>query len=56
MKATEQKILSFIKENKLLFEGEKIIVALSGGPDSVFLLHFLNKFKKSLKLKLALCI
>lgn len=52
MKATEQKILSFIKENKLLFEGEKIIVALSGGPDSVFLLHFLNKFKKKFKVEI----
>jgi len=49
LKATEQKILNFIKENELLFEGEKILVALSGGPDSVFLLHFLKKFKKNFK-------
>jgi len=52
MKATEQKVLRFIKENTLLSSGEKILIALSGGPDSVFLLHFLNKFKKKFKIEL----
>ncbi len=52
MKATEQKVLRFIKENELLSSGEKILVALSGGPDSVFLLHFLNKFKKKFKIEI----
>ncbi len=52
MKATEQKVLRFIKENKLLCEGEKILAALSGGADSVFLLHFLNKYKKKFKIEI----
>ncbi len=52
MKAKEQKVLRFIKENELLSSGEKILIALSGGPDSVFLLHFLNKYKKKFKIEL----
>ena len=50
MKAIEQKVLRFIKENELLSSGEKVLIALSGGPDSVFLLHFLNKFRKKFKI------
>jgi tRNA(Ile)-lysidine synthase len=52
MKATEQKVIRFIKENELLSFGEKLLVALSGGPDSVFLLHFLNRFKKKFKIEI----
>ncbi len=52
MTATEQKVLKFIKENELLSSGDKILIALSGGPDSVFLLHFLNKYKKKFKIEL----
>jgi len=52
MKATEQKVLRFIKENELYSPGEKVLVALSGGPDSVFLLHFLNKFKNKFKIEI----
>ena len=52
MKATEQKVLRFVKENELLSPGEKVLVALSGGPDSVFLFHFLNKFKKKFKIEI----
>ena len=52
MKATEQKVLRFVKENELLLAGEKILIAFSGGPDSVFLLHFLNKFKKKYKIEI----
>jgi tRNA(Ile)-lysidine synthase len=53
MRATEQKIIRFINENKLIESGDKILVALSGGPDSVFLLHFLNKYKKKYKIELS---
>lgn len=52
MKATEQKVLRFIKDNNLISDGDKILIALSGGPDSVFLLHFLNKFKRKFKIEL----
>lgn len=46
MKRTEQKVLKFIEQFKLIHNGDKILVAFSGGPDSVFALHFLDKFKK----------
>jgi len=52
MKATEQKVLRFIKENDLIKLDDKILIALSGGPDSIFLLHFLNKYKNKFKIKL----
>ena len=45
MKTTEQKIVKLIKKKKLLLKGEKVVLALSGGPDSVFALLFLHKFR-----------
>lgn len=52
MKKTEQKVLRFIEQNKLISAGDKILVAFSGGPDSVFALHFLDKFKRKYKVDL----
>jgi tRNA(Ile)-lysidine synthase len=45
-KTSEQKVINFIDENLLIEKGDKILVALSGGADSVFLLYFLKKFSK----------
>jgi len=45
-KTIEQKVINFIDENLLIENGDKILIALSGGGDSVFLLHFLKKFSK----------
>jgi len=42
------KILEFIKANKLIKQGEIIGVATSGGRDSMSLLHFLNSNKAQL--------
>ena len=52
MKKTEQKVLRFIEQNKLISAGDKILVAFSGGPDSVFALHFLEKFRRKYKIDL----
>jgi tRNA(Ile)-lysidine synthase len=52
MKSTEQKVIRFINSHSLIKSGEKILLALSGGPDSVFLLHFLKKYQKKFKVEL----
>lgn len=52
MKVVEQKVLRFIKENDLIHSGDKILIALSGGPDSIFLLHFLNKYINKFKIEI----
>jgi tRNA(Ile)-lysidine synthase len=46
IKTIEQKVISFIESRKLVARGDKIIIALSGGPDSVFALHFFYKYSK----------
>jgi len=48
----ENTIIKTIEEYKLLEEGEKIAVALSGGKDSVLTLHILNKLKNKFNIDL----
>ena len=52
-KTVEQKVLKFIDENHLIQKGDKILIALSGGADSVFLLTFLLKYRKLFGIDLA---
>jgi tRNA(Ile)-lysidine synthase len=51
-RSIEQKVLKFINANELIQSGDKVLVALSGGPDSVFLLSFLIKFRNKYKIEL----
>jgi len=45
------KILSFIKKNKLIKAGQVIGVGVSGGADSMSLLHYLNEHKNMLDIE-----
>lgn len=44
----EEEFLNTVKENNLIEKGDKIVVGVSGGPDSITLLTCLNKYKEKL--------
>ncbi len=52
IKTLEQKATGFIESRKLIAPSEKIIIALSGGPDSVFALYFFYKYSNKYKINL----
>lgn len=52
IKKTEEKVIKFIKEHELVSEGDKLLIALSGGPDSVFALSFFIKYSGKYKCSL----
>lgn len=43
-----KKVRKTIRDHRLFDAGDKVLVAVSGGPDSVFLLHALMKFRHDL--------
>lgn len=47
-----ESVRKYIIDNELIDFGESVLVALSGGPDSVCLLHVLYKLKKELNINL----
>ncbi len=47
-----ERFIENIKENNLIVKGDKILIALSGGPDSMFLLHLLEKIKNDFDLEI----
>ena len=51
----KQKVINIIKQNKLIENGDKIIVGVSGGPDSICLLSILNEIKSQLNFKIYVC-
>lgn len=47
-----KKVMSYIKDNNLIKSGDKVLVALSGGPDSVCLLNILYNLKDELNIEI----
>ena len=47
-----EKVKKFIKEKNLIEKGEHIIIGLSGGADSVYLLRILDSIRKEMNLKI----
>lgn len=57
VKKIEKKILKKIDEiikERLISEKDKILIAFSGGPDSVFLYHFLNLLKNIISIEISI--
>ena len=48
----KQKILQAIKKYNLIQNGDIILIGVSGGPDSICLLHILNELKEELNFKI----
>ncbi|MBN1526373.1 MAG: tRNA lysidine(34) synthetase TilS [Candidatus Omnitrophica bacterium] len=46
-----ERVLKTVRQYDMLKEGDSILAAVSGGPDSVFLLHAIARLKDKLKLK-----
>jgi tRNA(Ile)-lysidine synthase len=51
-KSLEQRVLGFIREHHLTTRGQTLMVAVSGGQDSVCLLHVLHRLQSELGIKL----
>ena len=47
-----EKVLSTINKHNLIEEGDRIVLGVSGGPDSICLLHLLNRLKEELKIEI----
>ena len=47
-----EKVLSTINKHSLIKSGDKIVIGISGGPDSVCLLHILSRLKEKLDIEL----
>lgn len=51
----KKEILETIKKHNLIENGDKIVVGVSGGPDSICLINILNDLKEELGINLVVC-
>ncbi len=52
----KEKVLETINKNNLIKNGEKIVVGVSGGPDSICLINILNEIRKEGKINFDLVV
>ncbi len=52
----EQKVLETIKKYKLIEDGDKIILGVSGGPDSISMLDILRKIQQEGDIKFEIIV
>ena len=48
----EEKVLETIKKNNLIEKNDRIVLGVSGGPDSITMLYILNKLSKTLNFEI----
>ena len=48
----KEKVFRYIEENSMIAKGDRVLVALSGGPDSVCLLSILEELKEDLNIEI----
>lgn len=48
----KEKVVETIKKYNLIESGDTVLVGVSGGPDSICLLHILNELKETLNFKI----
>ena len=51
----EELVLKTIKKYDLIKSGDKIVLAISGGPDSIFMFNILYKLKEKLNFEIVVC-
>lgn len=52
----EHKVIQFIEQRQLIEQDKTVVVGLSGGPDSLALTHFLNKWRAKWRLRVTAVI
>ncbi len=55
VKYVHEKFLNTVKQFSLFEKGDRVLVGLSGGADSVLLTHLLNSFKEDFSIEIFLC-